>query len=186
MPRTNIASIESRKIDKNSVNGLSGVYNSLAYKVHEIEKHFHGLERWYGSDGDDTASTANGLTPFVLTAGVVGVYGTEVQMFGANDVSSSDFVVTPLYFDLHRILALDASQANDVYMIQIWAGTTTFAESTLVSETPFYIDSNTSRSAPIDSMMNRISVANKLWGRVRSSHEAATASIILGLHVYTN
>ena len=34
----------SDAIDTVAVDGLSGVSNSLAYKVHEIEKHFHNSE----------------------------------------------------------------------------------------------------------------------------------------------
>lgn len=36
------------KIDNRAVDGLLGVNNSLAYKVHEIEKHFHNQEKWCG------------------------------------------------------------------------------------------------------------------------------------------
>jgi len=35
-------------IDDAAVKGLLGTNNSLAYKVHEIEKHFHNWERWFG------------------------------------------------------------------------------------------------------------------------------------------
>lgn len=32
--------------------GLLGTSNSLAYRVHELERHFHGYERWYGKSAD--------------------------------------------------------------------------------------------------------------------------------------
>ncbi len=44
------------KIDNQAVDGLSGVSNSMAYKVHEIEKHFHNHERWFGKLGSQTAT----------------------------------------------------------------------------------------------------------------------------------
>ena len=66
----------SRKIDSLATDGLAGVSNSLAYRVHEIEKHFHSEEHWYGDDGDNTGSTANNLTDWTLTAGTGGAYSS--------------------------------------------------------------------------------------------------------------
>ena len=43
------------KIDNLAVDGLNGVNNSLAYKVHEIEKHFHNVEYWVGDGGGGVA-----------------------------------------------------------------------------------------------------------------------------------
>jgi len=36
------------KLDSAPTDGLSGVSNSLAYRVEEIEKHLHNRERWLG------------------------------------------------------------------------------------------------------------------------------------------
>ena len=40
---------ETDKIDKQATDGLAGTPNSLAYRVHEIEKHFHGEGSWFGA-----------------------------------------------------------------------------------------------------------------------------------------
>ena len=95
-----IENTDIQKIDDLATNGLSGISNSLSYRVHEIEKHFHSEEHWYGSDGDGTGSTANNLTEWQLTAGTGGAYGTEVQLLGANDISNSDFSFDPVKFDM--------------------------------------------------------------------------------------
>ena len=41
-----IIDAETDKIDQAVTDGLAGTSNSLAYRVHEIEKHFHGREFW--------------------------------------------------------------------------------------------------------------------------------------------
>ncbi|MCP4584578.1 hypothetical protein, partial [Pseudoalteromonas sp.] len=94
---------ETDKIDKIATDGLLGGNNSLAYRTHELEKHFHSEEHWYGNDGDSTGSTANNLTPWNLVAGSSEAYGTEVLLLAANDISNADFTFTPVKFDMHRI-----------------------------------------------------------------------------------
>ena len=53
----NIISGATSKLDDQAVNGLSGVEDSLAYKVHEIEKHLHNNEKWFGLAGTPAAET---------------------------------------------------------------------------------------------------------------------------------
>ena len=131
------------KLDSQATDGLEGVSNSLAYRVHEIEKHFHSEEHWYGSDGDGTGSTTNNLTAYQITAGVSEAWGTEVQILGANDISNSDFSFTPVKFDLHRILITDSSVNDKTYIMQLWCGTGTFAEADFCTEVPYRTVSST-------------------------------------------
>jgi len=56
MPIINGLSTNIEKIDSLAVNGLSGVSNSLAYKVHMIERHIHSGGRWLGLAGTPTAT----------------------------------------------------------------------------------------------------------------------------------
>jgi len=174
----------TNKIDNQATEGLSGVHNSLAYRVHEIEKHFHSVERWYGDDGDNSMSTANNLTAWTLTAGTGEAYGTEIQLSEANDISSSDFPDIPVYFDMHRIV-IDVSSANDQnYMIQIWCGDTTFGEAELCTEIPYRTGGNAAEAVPIEAQMSRILVSKKIWARVKCSSNGATLTIRVGVHTY--
>lgn len=175
------------KIDSAATNGMNppdGVNNSLAYRVHEIEKHFHNEEHWYGSDGDSSGSTANNMTEWNLTAGTGGAYGTEVQLLAANDVSNSDFSFTPVKFDLHRILVTNSSTNDTNYVIQIWTGTGTFGEASFATEVPYRTGSANSEVSPIYVMMSRAAVADKVWGRVKSETNGADLDILIGIHAY--
>ena len=93
------------KIDSLVVNGLLGVSNSLAYKTHEIEKHFHNSEFWFGTDGDSTMSRANNHAPWTLTASAsVNTYGTEVQLSAANDFNADiEGQTAAVKIDLHEV-----------------------------------------------------------------------------------
>ncbi len=174
----------TQKIDGAATLGLLGVSNSLAYRVHEIEKHFHSEEHWYGTDGDGTGSTANNLTEWRLTAGTSEAFGSEVQLLGANDISASDFSFTPVKFDMHRLL-ITVSSANDAnYMIQIWSGTGTFAAADLITTVPYRTGSNTAEVAPVEIQMSRQDVATKIWGRVKCETNSATLDLLLGVHAY--
>lgn len=175
---------EIDKIDDLAIDGLSGVDHSLAYMLEELERHFHSVERWFGSDGDNTASTTNNLTEFQLIAGTSEAFGTEVQLMAANDVSSSDFPITPVYFDLHRVL-LTAASANDKnYLLQFWGGVSTFGAATLLSEIPYRKGATVSEVMPMPVQMDRVPVGYKVWGRVKSETDAATIDFLVGIHAY--
>ena len=174
----------TNKIDSAATLGLLGTSNSLAYRVHEIEKHFHSEEHWYGTDGDGTGSTTNNLSEWTLAAGATPAYGTEVQLLGANDVSATDFSFTPIYFDVHRIFVTTSDTADKNYMIQLWGGTGTFAASTMLTEFPYRASAATVESQPISVQMPRQSVANKLWARVKSETSSAELTILIGIHAY--
>ncbi len=172
------------KIDNKATLGLLGASNSLAYRVHEIEKHFHSEEHWYGNDGDDTGSTANNLTEWQLTAGTSEAYGTEVQLLAANDVSNADFSFTPVKFDMHRVLVTVSSVNDKNYMIQFWGGTGAFGAATLLTEIPYRTGGGAVEVVPVDCQMSRQAVAQKIWARVKCETNSATLSIIVGIHAY--
>ena len=175
---------EINKLDSGLTLGLSGTSNSLAYRVHEIERHFHSCERWYGSDGDGTGSVTNNLTEWQLTAGTSEAYGTEVAILGSNDVTATDFDITPVKFDIHRIFVSASSVSDKNYMIQLWGGATTFAEATLLTEVPYRVSASVAESTPVEVQMTRQAVANKIWARVKCETDAATLDFTLGLHAY--
>ena len=184
---TNVDDVEgyTEKIDDAAVDGLLGVNNSLAYKVHEIEKHFHGLERWYGADGDNTGSIANNHTSWQLTAdGSDNTYGTEVLMLAANDVKAADFDVTPVKFDLHEIEVTAVDTVDKIYYIQIWSGTGIFGAATLRVEFPVDKESVKSEPVPVTVMCPRIAVAENVWGRCKCADGGAKIDILLGIHAY--
>ncbi len=177
-------SFATQKIDSLATEGLAGTNNSLAYRVHEIEKHFHSLERWFGSDGDGTGSTANNMTEWRLTAGTSDAYGAEAQMLGANDINASDFDVTPVKFDIHKIMVTDSNQNDRNYIIQFWGGVSTFGAATLISEIPYRTGSSVAEVVPVEMQMGRQVVANKIWGRCKCETDSKYVDILIGVHVY--
>ncbi len=85
------------RVDQRTTNGLLGVSNSAAYRIHEIERHFHGRERWFGKLAVQTATDwadDNIATPFVAISGN-NAYGTdpgdEAQVIGTADATISFF-----------------------------------------------------------------------------------------------
>ena len=173
------------KIDSAATLGLAGMHNSLAYRVHEIEQHFHSPERWYGSDGDGTGSTANNLTPWQIQASATpGAWGTEIQILGANDVSASDFGFTPVYFDLHRIYMVDSNDTDETYIVQFWCGDTTFGAADFCTEIPYRTGSSTTEVAHIGMQMSRSEVTKKFWARCKCTAASTTLDFIVGIHAY--
>ena len=170
-----------QKIDSRPANGLTGVIGSIAYFLDTLTNHFHSVECWFGNDGDGSGSTANNLDVWQLTAGNSEAYGTEVQLLAANDINSGDFPITPVNFDLHRLLITAVDATSSIYMIQLWAGPTNFASASLLAEVPFHTEGE---KLPVSVQMAPQSVNNKVWARVKCQEDGKTIDFIVGVHAY--
>ena len=177
---------ETIKIDKKAVDGLLGVSNSLGYKVHEIEKHFHSPEFWFGDDGDSTMSRANNHNAWTLTADAsANTYGTEVQLSAANDFNADiEGYTAAVKIDLHKIAVTESSVNDKNYIIQFWGGETTFGASSFLTEVVYRTGGNAAEAQPISVMCPRFLVGCKIWARVKCETGSGTLDILVGIHGY--
>lgn len=122
MARTNIIGDEFNKIDKKAVDGLLGTEDSLAYKVHEIERHVHSYEHYFG-----LAAVPNGeihradhmiMTPFQMDAGN-DTWGSWLQILGSSD---TPHVGAAAKFDVNRLYISDVETDTNKTLIQIGYG----------------------------------------------------------------
>ena len=68
--------LQNPKIDNLAADGLLGVEDSLAYKIAEVEKHFHNWERWIGLAAiPDTPQALRGRASYTSIAARRGSYG---------------------------------------------------------------------------------------------------------------
>jgi len=103
----------SPKIDEVAVLGLAGTENSLAYKVHEIERHFHNSELAFGNAGN----TMTADTPVAFT--VVGgnnAWGTEILLTDGTVIESGSATKK---FDLNTLYITAVSAANKISIVEI-------------------------------------------------------------------
>lgn len=166
------------KIDGLAVNGLGGVSNSLAFKVHEIEKHFHNREYWYGSSGSNTLAV--NLTEFQVEAGTSEAYGTGLQISDGTEIESGS---TTKKYDMHKILVTAVSASNKVYKLQFLYGTGAVEAATVATEIVGYFPA-TGKSAAIPFIMPRVTCNNKMWVKAACETNAATLDFLVGLHIY--
>ncbi len=172
------------KIDDQSVNGLLGANNSLAYKVHEIEKHLHNSEYWYGDGGGNAMTRAANHNPWTLTANVAAnTYGTEVQIASADDFLTD--MADAVKMDFHKVLVTASSVNDKNYMIQFWSGTGAFGAAEFLTEVPYRTGGNAAEVVPVSVLCPRFGVADKVWARVKCETGSATIDFIAGLHGYT-
>jgi hypothetical protein len=171
------------KLDEATTNGLSGVNNSLAYRVAEIERHVHSYERWYELAGTpdaevhraDAAGTGAGI--FQIDAGNA-AYGSWLQILGSSD--------TALKYDLHRIL-VTATERNAIYVVQLAFGTSGDAAVTAgtYTEAVFVPASNLVDQGPVDVQSRRQAAGTKAWARcICPGQDTATLNFMIGLHYY--
>jgi hypothetical protein len=163
-------------IDGVAAAGLLGVSNSLGYKVHEIEKHFHNTSRWFGRDAGDTFFVENGLLPWPLVAGNGGAFGNWVQL------SNGDELIAPaVKYDPHEILVMNTSVASKLYYIQLGSGEG--GAQIVLTTNPIY-PAAAVRQTSMKIICPRLGVTEKLWARCNCETNAATLTMVIGLHTY--
>jgi len=178
---------EVEKIDSEATDGLLGVHDSLAYRVAEIEKHFHNRERWFGKAIPQTVTdwAADNLNPFVAISGA-GVYGAdandEALVFGSDD----DVIAGDVYFDLGQMNVVAAS-ATTPYKVRIIWGTGTMADAITAgqyTETMVQIAAAGGRQGAFPFKMPRIATGTQVWVQVKNATDNATLSFFVGGHPY--
>ena len=167
---------DARKIDSATTDGLSGTSNSLAYRVHEIEKHLHGKEYWFGDGGSN--DLAENLTEIQATAGTSEAYGTALQIHDGSDLGYG------AKLDAHRILVTAVSATSKVYKLAIYSGASA-GGLTFLTAVVGYFPAATGKSNPIELMMPRVNYTEKLWVKLACETNSATMDFLIGTHFYT-
>ena len=179
---------ETDKIDGAATDGLTGVSNSTAYRIHEAERHFHSFERWFELAAVPAAEThradriGGGNGPFVIDAGNDD-WGAWVQILGSADTPAEAGMVK---FDLHRI-EISATERNFTYFIQIGIGASGAAalSAETFTEAVFQPASNQVDSGPVVIQTRRADAGTKAWARCMCpGQNTATMSLYFGIHEY--
>ncbi len=187
----NRGSGDSKKIDSLATNGLAGVSNSLAYRVHEIEKHFHNRERWFGKLGVQTATdwADDTLSPYQAISGnddYGGDADDEAQVLGTADTPA---ITDMVKYDVHRLLIVAASSTTQ-YKLRIVYGSGTMADAItagqyseiMIKEDPALFGGS---GQPIDVLMPRRTCGtDKVWIQAWNATNNATVDFFAGIHEY--
>jgi len=177
---------EMSKIDGATTDGLAGTSNSLSYRVHEIEKHFHNRERWWGAVGapDETNAIAATVTvPFVAVSGD-NTWGTAIPICGTGD---NPVLATDAKFDAHLVLVTDTDHATP-YRMRIIYGSGTSADAITAgqwTEVMFITAAGPfSSGVPAEIKMPRVDVGGKCWAQVWSATNGSNVDFFWGAHGY--
>jgi len=182
---TSISS-ETDKIDTAAAGGLTGTSNSVAYRVHEVERHFHNRGRFWGAVAvpDETnAIAATVSVPFVAISGN-NTWGTAIPICGTSDDATDGLGVK---HDPHLLLVVDTDHAT-AYRIRFIYGTGTSAAAIAAgqwSETMFITSGGPfSTGVPVEMLMRRIDVGAKLWCQVWNATNLSNVDFYWGTHPY--
>jgi hypothetical protein len=178
------------KIDGAATLGLLGTHNSAAYRTAEIERHFHGREKWFGLASSPSAETRradrmNGTkAPFRLTAGN-NTFGAWVQVLGSSDTPVKSGMA---YFDFHRILVSN-TDSTAVFIVQAIAGESADFAAKLAAEEftefAFKSASNSDDSGITEFMTSRVAAGTKIWMRCANiGNNGKVIDLYFGLHEY--
>ena len=111
------------KIDDQATSGLLGTQNSLSYRVHEIERHFHSGARWFEAASVPAGEThvadriGSGGGAFRIDAGN-NTWGTWTQILGSADTPVK---AGRVYFDPHLVVVED-TERSATYFVQFGRG----------------------------------------------------------------
>lgn len=171
-------------LQRRAVDALGDVVQgSLAYHLQVVNRHFHSPEQWYGRDaGDGFLNRDSVLSWTVPTAAGAGAYGAELQISDGTEIEGGD---PDKRFDFHRLYAAGASQFDNLFKVEAWAGATTFAAASLVTEIVIALSGPQGDHFPLALNSRRVPCNHKLWLRAMSA-SAGPDSIdpMIGLHTY--
>lgn len=183
---TYIDGLLSSKIDSAPTDGLEGVEDSLAYRVHEIEKHLHNNERWLGAaavpSGETHVADSDSMAAFQIDAGE-DTWGAWVQIIGSSDTPVTAGMAK---FDLHRILVTDVERRNTLTRVQVASGESGAAAlaSGDYSEIMLLPD-NLGKLDPYDILKPRYANGTKVWARAWvAGASTGTLDFFVGIHEY--
>jgi len=115
--------------DSKTTVGLLGVNNSLAYRVHEIEKHFHSSEQVFGNNSGFMA--ADEPVKFTVVGGD-DAWGTELHIHGGDVIESGS---STMKFDLNTLYIVSLDAANKISVVEFLTATVGNAITGTVVET---------------------------------------------------
>jgi hypothetical protein len=179
---------DTAKIDALATSGLLGTANSLAYRVHEIERHVHSRERWVGIKAVPTATdwADDTLTGFVAISGN-GVYGADLNdealVLGADDTPA---IVGMVKFDVHQI-NISSATSTTPYKLRFVYGTGTLADAIAAgqfTETMIRVSSDVGRMGTSAIRMPRLAAGTQVWVQCKNATNNATVTFFVGLHEY--
>jgi len=183
---------QNAKIDAYPTLGLLGTSNSLAYRVHEIEKHFHSGERWLGKKGTQTATDwadEDVVTPYRAISGEA-LYGAdtgdEALVIGTAD---GPFLDGGVKFDAHRLFILTLS-TDELFTLRVVWGTGTMDAAVSANQfSTVLVQNNPAGSkaggAPVEVMMPRRTYGtDKIWIQAKAPTDNAYCDFFIGIHEY--
>ena len=157
--------------------GIGSPSFQLLGKLHDetevIETHFHTPTMCFGDDGAGGVEQ-DGLTPWTLPTGTADVWGAEVEADLGGDGSQ--------LIDISRFFITAVGDTGELYVVQIWYGTGTFAEAVAAGQmlTSFYHEKDSIFGSLVSTITTAPRIPNdyKIWGRAKSTN--TTASSISG------
>jgi hypothetical protein len=179
---------DALKIDGAATDGLTGTANSLAYRVHEIERHFHSRERWFGKKAVQTATdwADDTLNPYVAISGN-NAYGTDANdaalVFGTDD---TPVIAGSAKFDLSQINVVN-SNSTSPWKLRIIYGTGTMADAITAGQyscTMVQVASAAGRMGTTPVRMPRCANDTQVWVQAWNATDNATISFFVAMHEY--
>lgn len=182
-----ITTTDVNKIDAEAVAGLSGIHNSLAYRVNEIEAHLHSSGSWFGAAVTPTSThfadrIGAGINAFQIDAGASD-WGAWTQIFGSDDTPAR---TGQLYYDPHLMLITDAEH-EVTYFIQFGRGSSGAAALAAGTYTELCvgIDATKKFKAETPIQTGRAAAGSLLWARCLAvGQNTGTLDFYIGIHEY--
>ena len=170
------------KIDEAATLGLAGTVNSLAYRVHEIERHVHSYEKWFGVAATPSGThkadrLGQGIVAFEIDGGNL-TWGSWVQILGSADTTEK--------FDVHKFFVTDV-QETAPYFVQLAFGADANAAVAAGTFTEFVFRVNATNSDRTEIPVNdrRQTAGAAGWVRCMAlGTNTGTMSFYFGLHTY--
>ena len=167
--------------DEKQILGLLGNSESLAAKVHELEKRLLNVVSCYGMARSGDTCELDGLTAFRLEAERDEQFGKPIQLHDGRTIMGGD---PSRSMSLVRVFTKDISEHDRIlYEIQFLHGTG-HVEDAVVWTSIYIVPNADGMPSPVEVLCPRISCNNKLWAVCKCNTAFATISTALKIVVF--
>jgi len=159
-----------------------------AKEAWDVEKHFHGPERWLG-----LAGAAEGFAPFAIPVddggGGAGTFGAWTEVFDAAD---TPIIAGSTHYDPHRLLLADIPLTKKIILLQFAWGpvaATAYGDGDYTEAYAFPEKAATGQAMPIEIRFPRLAVGTLIWCRAKQDTAVVgdgTVDFFVGIHEYTD
>jgi hypothetical protein len=136
-------------------------------EIISINSYLHNEQVCFGRGASGYLEDGS-MLPFTLTSGALAnTFGVAVQIYNGSYGADYKFV-------LDKLFVVNALRYDYTYLVEFWAGATTFAAATRITSVIYRTGVESAECVPLPARSPKVRCDQKIWARVKCTYAAAS------------